>query len=302
MEKSRLRTWIAAMVLVILYALDIVVGGRIAGMTLPLPAASMVPEAALILIAVVVVLGFKGNVKEAFPFKKPEFLKIVGTILIWLGTFLGTMLVTMITAYFFPKEIMGVNEQIGGMMGGLSLPVALIMVAVTPAVCEELSFRGALYYFLKEKGNKWAPILVTAAIFGIFHGSIWRFLPTAVLGVVMGWLLYESGNMFYNMLFHFVNNAVPVLLMFATSNLVEAASPGMEEIPGAVVGAYMLYASAAPFLVYAGNYLFHKKDGDRQRKLMPREKHRILACMTIISVLMITLGMLIIMNSVAGLF
>ena len=302
MEKSRLRPWIAAMVLVILYAIDIVVVGRITGTTLPLPAASMVPEAALILIAVVVILGFKGNVKEALPFKKTELLKIIGTFLIWLGVFLGTMLATMVLAYFFPKEIMGVNEEIGAMMGGLSLPVALLMIAVTPAVCEELSFRGALYYFLKEKGNKWAPILTTAAIFGIFHGSVWRFLPTAVLGIAMGWLLYESGNMLYNMLFHFINNAVPVLLMFATSGLVGTAAPTMEEIPAAVVGLYMIYASAAPFLVYAGVYLFHKKDRNRKGRLLPKEKHRILICMTIISVLMVALGMMILMSSFADFF
>lgn len=302
MEKSRLRPWIASMVLVVLYAIDIVVVGRIAAGGLPLPASSMIPEAALVLIAVLVVLGFKGNAKEAFSFKKPEFLKIAGTVLVWLGVFLGTMLATMIMAYFFPREIMGVNEQIGGMVEGLTLPVALLMMAVTPAVCEELSFRGALYYFLKEKGNKWAPILVTAAIFGIFHGSIWRFLPTAVLGVAMGWLLYESENMIYNMLFHFINNAAPVLLMFATSQFAGPQTMAMVEIPAATVGIYMIYASAAPFLVYAGNYLFHKKDNKRQRKMLPKEKHRILVCMTIIAVLMVSLGILIIMSSFTNFF
>lgn len=56
--------------------------------------------------------------------------------------------------------------------------------------------------------------MLTGCIFGAFHGSIWRFLPTAILGMAMAYLLTETGNMVYNMLFHAVNNLLPLVLLF----------------------------------------------------------------------------------------
>ena len=47
-------------------------------------------------------------------------------------------------------------------------------------------------------------------IFGLFHGSVWRFLPTAILGGVLTYIMLETENMFYPALFHFTNNFLPL--------------------------------------------------------------------------------------------
>ena len=69
--------------------------------------------------------------------------------------------------------------------------------------------------------EKWIPILVTAAVFGLFHGSIIRFFPTFLLGIVLGYLVYETNNMFYNVMFHAINNIIPVLVLYGMQFLMQ---------------------------------------------------------------------------------
>ena len=94
-----------------------------------------------------------------------------------------------------------------------------------------------------------------------------RFFPTAVGGVMMGYLLWETGNMCYNMLFHFINNALPVILLYAMQGVysrmelymeAQILAQGTQDMLPAV-GMYLMMASAAPGAIYIGNYLLHAK-------------------------------------------
>ena len=121
---------------------------------------------------------------------------------------------------------------------------------------------------------------MVSAVFGAFHGSIWRFVPTAILGVGMGYLLVVTDNMFYNMFFHLVNNLVPVLLIqfiYGAGQGIgidvgSGAAYGAGQVPLATVGFYMLYGSSAPFLLYAGDYLLRKGQSGYRDGFLPRRK------------------------------
>jgi sodium transport system permease protein len=93
----------------------------------------------------------------------------------------------------------------------------LLLVAATPAVCEELVFRGVLLQSLQREERAWRAILLSAAVFGAFHLSFetaLRFLPTFWLGLLMGWVVWHSRSVFASMGMHFVNNAFVVLLLW----------------------------------------------------------------------------------------
>ncbi|WP_164102585.1 ABC transporter permease subunit/CPBP intramembrane protease [Candidatus Laterigemmans baculatus] len=95
-----------------------------------------------------------------------------------------------------------------------TIPAWLILacLAVTPAIVEELCFRGYLFSALAEKGSPAKAIGVTAVIFGLFHvltGStllLERFLPTAMLGVVLGWIAWRTGSVWPGILLHLTHN------------------------------------------------------------------------------------------------
>ncbi|HEX2077371.1 MAG TPA: ABC transporter permease subunit/CPBP intramembrane protease [Longimicrobium sp.] len=91
------------------------------------------------------------------------------------------------------------------------------LAALTPAVCEELVFRGVLLQSLGREMRGWKAVALSAAIFGAFHLSFetaLRFLPTAFIGLLMGWVVWHSRSIFASMLMHLVNNAFVVALLW----------------------------------------------------------------------------------------
>ncbi|MBW3571486.1 MAG: ABC transporter permease subunit [Gemmatimonadetes bacterium] len=91
------------------------------------------------------------------------------------------------------------------------------IAALTPAVCEELVFRGVLLQSLGREMRGWHAVALSAGIFGAFHLSFetaLRFLPTAFIGLLMGWVVWHSRSVFASMLMHFINNAFVVLLLW----------------------------------------------------------------------------------------
>jgi sodium transport system permease protein len=91
------------------------------------------------------------------------------------------------------------------------------LVALTPAVCEELVFRGVLLQSFAGRVAAWRAIAATALVFGAFHLSFEtaiRFLPTAFIGVLLGFVAWHARSVAASMLMHFVNNAVAVVLLW----------------------------------------------------------------------------------------
>lgn len=165
-------------------------------------------EGLLAVLALGIVVLFREDVKRAFPFHRPTIAKTVGTLLMWIGTLLITMIPTSILLYVFPEQMSGATESVSELSGGLPFGLAFLLICVTPAIFEEIAFRGGLFSCFRGFRSPWPAILISAAVFGAFHGSFWRFVPTAMLGIAMGYLLAETDNMFYNMFFHLINNAL----------------------------------------------------------------------------------------------
>jgi len=96
----------------------------------------------------------------------------------------------------------------------------LLIVAVIPAIGEELLFRGTIQRILGEWfKNKHVAIITTAALFSFIHFQFYGFLPRMVLGIIFGYLFIWSKNIFYPILAHFINNALGVTAYFYMTEL-----------------------------------------------------------------------------------
>lgn len=106
-------------------------------------------------------------------------------------------------------EIMESLLKPGG-MGGLF--VNLIVIAVIPAIGEELTFRGVVQKLLIRwfGSPNWA-IFITAFLFSAIHFQFLSFLPRFFLGLVLGYLFYWSNSIWLPILLHFINNALSVI-------------------------------------------------------------------------------------------
>ena len=97
-------------------------------------------------------------------------------------------------------------------IGGLLLN--MVVVALIPAIGEEMTFRGVLQQSLTRKMNPHVAILLSAAIFSFIHFQFYGFLPRMFLGVLLGYMFYITGSLWTSMLMHFLNNGTAVVLYY----------------------------------------------------------------------------------------
>jgi membrane protease YdiL (CAAX protease family) len=89
----------------------------------------------------------------------------------------------------------------------------LLMIALLPAIGEELLFRGILQKLLTEATGKiHLSIIITGIIFSAIHMQFFGFLPRMMLGIFLGYLLLWTRTIWAPILAHFINNASAVLM------------------------------------------------------------------------------------------
>ena len=98
------------------------------------------------------------------------------------------------------------------------LIINLFLLAVIPAIGEELFFRGYVQQTLINKYiNKHSAILVTAFIFSLFHLDFAGLIPRFFLGALLGYLFLWSKNIWIPIIAHFINNGQAVLIAYISS-------------------------------------------------------------------------------------
>ncbi|UTW64053.1 CPBP family intramembrane metalloprotease [bacterium SCSIO 12741] len=133
------------------------------------------------------------------------------------------------------------------------LMINLVVMAVLPALAEELLFRGTVQPILIRRfGNVHTGIWVTAALFSAIHFQFYGFVPRMILGAVFGYLVVYGGSLRYSIWAHFINNGLAVYLMFLISR---KSIPEETETIGAHDGQWWMVL-ASLMLVVTGLYYF----------------------------------------------
>ncbi len=86
----------------------------------------------------------------------------------------------------------------------------VFLMALVPAVCEELAFRGFIFGGLVRERGRLRAVVVTALMFGISHGVLQQSIAATVMGVLLGWVALRTGSVLPGILIHFTNNALSV--------------------------------------------------------------------------------------------
>ena len=207
--------------------------------------------------------------REVFPIRRPQFGQIMGTLLLWGGCFLLVMLVTLILMYFFPEGYLQVSSSMNSVFATVPAPVRLLIVAVMPAVCEEAMHRGYIQYSFQSVRSDWVIILSMGFIFGLFHMDPYRFLPTAILGIGLSYVMQKTHNILLPALYHFTNNLLSFLSTLGTST--EALEQSAELLADRSyilisIGSYLMIGALAPIRILAGSYLLRKPSGSLPRR------------------------------------
>ena len=129
----------------------------------------------------------------------------------------------------------------------------LVVIALLPAIGEELVFRGMLQpEIFRASGNHHMAIWVSAIIFSAFHMQFFGFVPRMLLGALFGYLYVWSGNLLLPMFAHFVNNGFSVLMLYLyQQGVITMDMESPEAAPWPVVAAFTL--------IFAGLLFYFKK-------------------------------------------
>jgi len=91
----------------------------------------------------------------------------------------------------------------------------IIIIAIIPAIGEELFFRGILQHYLNETfNNAHVAIFSTALIFSFVHFEFFTFLPRFFLGLILGYIFYWNKNILLPILAHFTNNFIGIMIYY----------------------------------------------------------------------------------------
>ncbi len=112
-------------------------------------------------------------------------------------------------------EVAAITRFLTDFSTGAELAVALVVIAVIPAVGEEVLFRGIIQRKIFHKiGDMHASIWATAALFSATHLQFYGFVPRMLLGAMMGYMYAWTRNLWTPIFAHFVNNAAIVVIVF----------------------------------------------------------------------------------------
>ncbi|WP_051633343.1 CPBP family intramembrane glutamic endopeptidase [Thermonema rossianum] len=112
------------------------------------------------------------------------------------------------------QELAALTKLLVGFEGPGQSLMGFLAIVLLPAVGEELLFRGVLQNrLLAWLRNPHVAIWTAAFVFSVVHFQFLGLLPRWILGALLGYIYYWSGNLLLAMWGHFVNNGVALLLM-----------------------------------------------------------------------------------------
>lgn len=108
--------------------------------------------------------------------------------------------------------------------------LTMLVMALAPAVFEEVLFRGAFQkVFIGWTKNAWIGIIITSILFSAIHFSFFGFLPRIALGLILGLIFYYTNNLWLSVLLHFLNNGFVVTQLYILSAQGKAIDKVMDE-------------------------------------------------------------------------
>lgn len=167
----------------------------------------------LLLVPLALALYTKKDIRQTYGFVKTGAAGFLGGAILITGLYPINLVLTDGLMRLFPESAENVETAFSGIMGDNAL-AAFLVIALAPAVCEEMLFRGLILHSLKARYRAVPAIAITAALFGFYHMSLVKFIPTGLLGLALCYVAWRTGSIYPAMLMHFLNNAYSVAVTY----------------------------------------------------------------------------------------
>jgi ABC-type Na+ efflux pump permease subunit/membrane protease YdiL (CAAX protease family) len=166
------------------------------------------------------------DLRQTFRLRRPgghsgvwsDIACVVGAALLGAGVFvIGATSLLAVKGTAMSAEAQQLSERILALMQGHPAWISWGLMALLPAICEELLFRGWVLSGFAGRSGSWrrlaAAIIAQAALFAIFHLLPERMPQTFVLGLVLGWMTQATGSLLPAVVCHLVHNSMPLAVL-----------------------------------------------------------------------------------------
>ncbi|MEX0819913.1 MAG: ABC transporter permease subunit/CPBP intramembrane protease, partial [Pirellulaceae bacterium] len=110
--------------------------------------------------------------------------------------------------------------------GAPGLWAVILVLAVTPAICEEIAFRGFILSGMRHMGHKWTAILLTSVLFGAAHMILQQSLTACLVGMILGYVAIQTGSLLPCIAYHLTHNSLSMVMAIWVPKVIDAY-PGL---------------------------------------------------------------------------
>ena len=159
----------------------------------------------------------------------------------------------------FEQAQIDLIEQV--MAADLGFFFTLFTMAITPAICEELFFRGYIQRQSERLFGGWiAAVVFTGVVFGLYHLRITQAVPLSMLGIYMAYVVWRSNSLVPGVLVHLANNGFAVAL---GAYVASSETLSLEDVETMDIPVYIVVLSAIVFVGVVR--MLHRRGGTASR-------------------------------------
>ncbi|PLW91801.1 MAG: hypothetical protein C0592_13930 [Marinilabiliales bacterium] len=116
-------------------------------------------------------------------------------------------------------QAMALTEMFLNVSTGGALLFNIFLLAIIPAIGEEVVFRGIVQKQVQRWTNSgWIAIVISGFLFSAIHMQFYGFVPRFIIGILLGYVFWKSGRLWLSILIHFLNNAMAVVAYYMHFN------------------------------------------------------------------------------------
>lgn len=241
---------------------------------------TLITQGVMLGISLIVCLINDTPFKEVFPIRKPTVRDIIGSILMWIGSYgIGTASIHL-AGVLLPDQYSQVTGTMNTMFTRGGVLLAFVVAVICPPICEEAITRGAILSHFRSFKKDFMTVLIIAIMFGAMHTDAIRFFNTALLGAVTAYLVVKRNNIllasFVHLLQNFVTGGIQIISSALSSASTSAAAVATKTMPPVVyLGSAMTTFCFAPVCLVLGQHLINRqvqisKGQPKSGKLWPK--------------------------------
>jgi membrane protease YdiL (CAAX protease family) len=142
----------------------------------------------------------------------------------------------------------------------IEFAIVVFVIGITPAICEEMLFRGFVLKNLEKVAKANIAIFLTGFLFALYHLQPFNLIPLMILGTFLAFVVYYSNSIFVGMLCHFLNNffAAYFVYMFGKQDIETPRISHSETADTIIIGVSSLVLFV--FVIYLFYKFRYKKE------------------------------------------